>query len=338
MLLSYFAVLLVACQFSSGAYPVFGTKRYGRSVASWSPMPLPYYQPPRASRPFVSPYYDADTLEYYYPQDPYGYFPTPPEKYPVYQSLVPYYYSEQRRPYGYYGYEEGTDPVDDIQEEILEEDREERGETLPYGQETWYGGNAQDGNAEANAVFLQNLILAQMYNDGRYPYVNYPTKEDETESWVYGEPKAMKTEPATKEDEDVRELKSLLRKEPDNKKSRRDDVDDVFGGQMDNSKQLRKEWQYKRSDKGMTTGRKLRTGSPVSTEAPSTVVPQKGQKEVVLPRPATPVRAPHFQKFVNTRSREPSVYDTIKKLLHMQEQLEQVRIEITLYISVELMN
>ena len=85
---------------TSGAYPIIGTKRYGRSGATWAapaPLPLAYYQP-RATRPFAaSPYYDAaDLPEYYYPQDPYAYVP---DKYPIYQSyqsMVPYYYSDQR--------------------------------------------------------------------------------------------------------------------------------------------------------------------------------------------------------------------------------------------------
>uniref|UniRef100_A0A1B6D482 Uncharacterized protein n=1 Tax=Clastoptera arizonana TaxID=38151 RepID=A0A1B6D482_9HEMI len=284
MLLLSSALILVVCQLSVGAYPVFGTKRYGRSLTSWSPLPLPYYQP---SRPYVSSYYEP---EYYYPQDPYSYIPMP-DKYPVYQSLVPYYYSDQRRPYGYYNYEDGTEPLDNVQEDVLDDETE--GE--PYGQETWFN-NPQDGNAEANAMFLQNLITAQMYND---------RNEAESDSWVYGEPKSQPS--STKEDEDVRELKSLLRKEPENKKSRREDVDDMFGGQLDGS---RKRWQHKRSEKTVT-----------STEASLRAAgPGQGQKEVVLPRPANPVRAPHFQKFVTTRSREPSVYDTIKKLLNMQDQ------------------
>lgn len=40
-------------------------------------------------------------------------------------------------------------------------DEEERGD---YGQETWYQQQDQD-NADVNARFLQNLILAQMYSE-----------------------------------------------------------------------------------------------------------------------------------------------------------------------------
>lgn len=67
------------------------------------------------------------------------------------------------------------------------------------------------------------------------------------------------------------------------------------------------------------------TASPQVVASPQ---PLRGQKEVVLPRPANPPRTPDFQRFVSSRSstreREPSVYDTIKKLLHMEEQLEEV--------------
>lgn len=49
-----------------------------------------------------------------------------------------------------------------------------------------------------------------------------------------------------------------------------------------------------------------------------------GQMEVVLPRPPNPSRnLMNFHKTVNTRSSyKPSVYDTIKQLLQLQERLQ----------------
>lgn len=339
MFLSCVAVLVVCAQLTYGAYPIFGTKRYGRSVATWAPLPLTYYQP-RATRPFTSPYYDADLPEYYYPQDPYAYFP---DKYPIYQShqsLVPYYYSDQIRPYGYYGYDEIVEPVDDLQDDMIDEEREEREDALPYGQETWYdNGHQHDNNAEANAVFLKNLILAQMYND-RYGGVQ--EEDDGQDGWVYGDP--INTS-MPKEDEDVRQLKSLIGNQQE-KKTRKEDI---FASQRHDEPKVkhRIEWpQYKRSggssgDHEMKfTDRKLR--NPATTMAPvaaavtpsTTLTSRQGQKEVVLPRPASPVRTPNFHKFVSTRSRQPSVYDTIKKLLNMQEQLEKVNIDYLTYFKV----
>lgn len=74
------------------------------------------------------------------------------------------------------------------------------------------------------------------------------------------------------------------------------------------------------------------TASPALAPSSPVATPQtqalRGQKEVVLPRPANPVRAPDFQKFASrgVRSHEPSVYDTIKKLLHMEEKLDEVSV------------
>lgn len=56
-----------------------------------------------------------------------------------------------------------TDPTGDVQEDMMQQDDGERGE---YGQETWYQDN--NSEAEANARFLENLIMTQMY-DGKVP-------------------------------------------------------------------------------------------------------------------------------------------------------------------------
>lgn len=106
-----------------------------------------------------------------------------------------------------------------MSEDVAEE--ESRGDTLPYGQETWFqdSNRPADLNADVNARFLQNLIMAQMYNDANKKYQNfgiggYPQREEEegNDRWVYGEPvKATKSKTMTKEDEDVRELKNLVR-------------------------------------------------------------------------------------------------------------------------------
>lgn len=67
-----------------------------------------------------------------------------------------------------------------------------------------------------------------MYNDPqttRSP--SYP--EEESDRWVYGEPvKSFKSKPKAKEDEDVRELKSLVqgpeRKERSDRRLRKEDM------------------------------------------------------------------------------------------------------------------
>ncbi|KAG8242232.1 hypothetical protein J6590_070067 [Homalodisca vitripennis] len=309
MLLSCLAVLL-SCRLAAGSYPLKG--RYGRSMtAAWPPLPV--YYPPRAARPLYYP-----ESEYYYPQEAF-YYPAV-DKYPVYQSVIPSYYVDQQRPY-YYGYDEISEPVDDLPEDMMEED--DRSDSLPYGQESW----ASDSNADVNARFLQNLILAQMYND-KY---GSAAESEEGDRWVYGEPvKVSKQKTMAKEDEDVRELKSLVRgperdqrRDRSDKKSRKQ-KEDIFAAQTkpNNWDEFRSS-NYKRSNDLKFSTRK--TWQPATTVSPAvTSQPLRGQKEVVLPRPANPVRTPDFHQF-STRSsqREPSVFDTIKKLLHMEEQLDE---------------
>ncbi|KAJ9578757.1 hypothetical protein L9F63_005015 [Diploptera punctata] len=248
------------------AYPVFGTKRYGRSttlphrVSTWgipAPIPLQTYQQPQPHYGLAPAYYAADPIinypytqdypdgDYYYAQEPitYPYYPATSGttngnlKYSVYQSVVPYYYGDghQRMGYGYYGYDEANDPVDDLQEEIQqEEEREEREEALPIGQETWFeGGSASqrqgDSMTDVNAAFLQNLIMSQLYNDANSGHVlrrpqyspnTYSVVDDTRDNWGYenGKMRAQnygdyyKNSEEDLDDEEVRELKSLVKK------------------------------------------------------------------------------------------------------------------------------
>jgi len=250
------------------AYPVFGTKSYGRSTglphrgSTWgfpaSP-PLQAYQHTQTqyglgvssapnyyatdavlNYPYTQDYPDND---YYYAQEPstfgtYPYYPAGSSvtngnmKYSVYQPVSPYYYGDgrQRLGYGYYGYDEASDPVYDLQEEIQqEEEREQREESLPIGQETWFEGGTVsqrqpqgDNIADINAAFLQNLIASQMYNDASSghvmrhpPYSSYSVADDgNQDSWVYDTSRIGNYENSEEdvEDENVRELKSLVKK------------------------------------------------------------------------------------------------------------------------------
>lgn len=259
------------------AYPVFGTKRYGRStglphrVSTWgipAPLPLQAYQQPQPRTqtsyglgiPSSPSYYTADSImnypytqdypdnEYYYAQDPgsfgsYPYYPTSVTngnmKYSLYQSMAPYYYGDghQRMGYGYYGYDEPNDPVYDLQEELQQEDdREEREESLPVGQETWFEGGSglqrqpqRDSLADVNAAFLQNLIMSHMYNDANSGHIvthpphegaSYSEGDDDVQGrWAYetGRTRSQasgeyQNSDEDLEDEDVRELKSLVKK------------------------------------------------------------------------------------------------------------------------------
>jgi hypothetical protein len=156
-------------------------------------------------------------------------------KYSLYQSVAPYYYGDgrQRMGYGYYGYDEESDPVYDLQEELQqEEQREEREDSLPVGHETWYERDSdtsrqpqRDGLADANAVFLQNLIMGHMYNDAnsgqivRHPPHDGPSYSTDEGIWAYEAGRTgsqvsgdYQNRDEDLEDEDVRELKSLVKK------------------------------------------------------------------------------------------------------------------------------
>ncbi|XP_022196743.1 uncharacterized protein LOC111054086 [Nilaparvata lugens] len=292
--------LLVVSAFhlTTAGPPVFGTKRYGRGWGAGVT--------PAAITPYVrvmAPYYAQDyDLDYYYqdPPYPYNYY-----QYPSLQS--PYY-----RPYPYTPYASYEDAL----AEPLVDD-----EHADYGQETWYDNHAieQDSNARANAMFLQNLILAQMYNDQQkyqarplYPYLS--REEEDDGSWVYGEPvrSAMSANEFKKEDEDVRELKDLVNKKKNN------NIDDLFWEQRSGGRNYQKKRGGKNSIQSSTEAQKtLKTVA--TTQTPDVII---GQKEVVLPRPANPVRAPNFHQLVSRSQHKPSVYDTIKQLLHMQERLQ----------------
>ncbi|XP_054260876.1 uncharacterized protein LOC128985423 [Macrosteles quadrilineatus] len=323
-------LMMVRLSVAVAAYPQYSKSHYSRSL--WTPLPLNYYYPPRSTRPIYYP--DSD---YYYPQEP-------PSYYPIYQSVMPNYYLDQQRPY-YYGYDDVTDPVEDVPEEVDMEEGSERGEAAPYGQEMWYqDSRLQDSNADVNARFLQNLILAQMYNDAnrRFPV----REEEESDRWVYGEPvKTSKTKTISKEDEDVRELKSLVRgperekimagterMERSDKKRKNRKEENIFAAQSKaNDWSEFRSSQYKRNNNDIKFSSRKSKTSTTAAPPEATPAPMRGQKEVVLPRPANPARAPDFQKFVNVRSEprrhEPSVYDTIKRLLHMEDKLDEAEPE-----------
>lgn len=252
--MAFIGQLLLACAAVSAlttAYPLYGPKRY-RTYS-----PLPVYSP-RSPRPYA-PYYDPYPQELsevvdLYPQDPY-------DRYRYHQ--VPYYFPD---PTPYY-YDDEQVP----EEEEYSED--------PYSQE-WYN---QDGNAKANAYFLQNLMLAQMYNDAqsRYP-VTYGYPKDDYDDYVYGEP--VNTEP--KEDDDVSQLKSLVKDSP-KRRQLKNQIQQLKTKFSDNK------W----SESKRTTDK-------------------KGQEEIVMPRPSNAVRTPLFHQ----RAHEPTAYDAIKKMLHIESQ------------------
>ncbi|KAB0799293.1 hypothetical protein PPYR_07173 [Photinus pyralis] len=222
------------------SYPVFGTKRYnGRSAVlrrannnySWGTSVQPYQQFLRAQR-FPVNYYEMYPYgrdyqdDYYYPQETISYplYIPPPRtsKYEVYQAVLPYYYGDRplaRQDYGYYGYEKSAEPIENLEDDIIQEaQREEREDAQPIGQEVLYENeDGEESLDDVNAAFLQNLIMSQMYKDAsskqknyydQYPSTDYYYDEDNYEKWDDTQVLPKQT---YQEDEDVRELKQLVK-------------------------------------------------------------------------------------------------------------------------------
>ncbi|CAD7080170.1 unnamed protein product [Hermetia illucens] len=163
-------VIYFATPTSSQSYPVFGTKRYHRASNNVQ-MPVPaslvanpsYYNTPPKYYYDQRPAYAVPTYHETYPDDnPYYYYPRQ-EYYgmPIYHGEYKpssYYYAHAPS-YSYYDDREvGTNPMDDLHEEILQEDeRERQRELYPVAQEGWYEGDGGQQDELTNN-FLRNLI------------------------------------------------------------------------------------------------------------------------------------------------------------------------------------
>lgn len=313
----------------------------------------------------ISPYLQEYSDEYYLPQEYPMYYPQMKgmnPKYDFYQAM-PYYFEDRHMGRDGY-YMDQMDP-EELQEQLQqEEDRLEREESLPVGQETWYqndDSNHEDSIDDINAAFLQNLML---YNDAlsnkNEPY--YPQKDLYNEDLM----KTYTEEPNTNknlEDLDVQELKMLAkpgkkqRKNKNKNKNKKEKVqkevpnDDWLEyppkrNQLPNSLEPLPNFQSSTyyPDSSSFSPRKQTLSKPFSSTPPpmSNHLPEKpnqrGQKEFVLIRPATPVRKPFTKPVMDLlnqkngeRKRDPNVYETIKHLLEMEKSLEKVRFLLEIY-------
>lgn len=220
--------------------------------------------------------------------------------------------------------------------------REEREESQPIGQEMLYENENTDDNLDdVNAAFLQNLIMSQMYKDAvdnQRDYYDPTAYTDYYPEDAYGKWESAPVEQRQgyrQEDEDVRELKQLA-KEKDAKQT----PNNIHWFQNKKYKNQDSEnWEAKRASIEINSLKKERPTSTTTTttSAPTTTGPPKdsGQKEEVLARPATPVRHPFTASVLDMmtkddeeRKRTPSVYDTIKHMLDMEKNLENVSISV----------
>ncbi|KAJ8984361.1 hypothetical protein NQ317_003508 [Molorchus minor] len=363
-LLPLLQIIIIFCTPGYLSYPTHETKRYGRTSNRYTYDSHPYVSYPyqtmtRAQNHPLNyyklyPYSQNYPEDYFYPQETYpAYYPAPrTSKYEVYQAVLPYYYQDRpvaRPGYGYYGY---GDPVVDLQEEIQEAEREEREEAQPIGHESYYENDDNTGEGElddANAAFLQNLILSQMYQDSvdndkasddSFGYNDYDGTYGKFDEAVY-KPPSYATE-----DEDVRELKQLTKQQNRQQQFRNQNKnDDIHWFDHGNFRKQNKN-EFKRSDveanripesymgavvyserKPVVKLTTSTTESPKSTETPKRDA--RGQKEEFQMRPATPVRHPFtgpvlamMSKNEAEKKRTPSVYDTIKHMLDMEKSLE----------------
>lgn len=329
------------------------------------PRPHSYHAP--SYYEIMNPY--APEYDDYYYQDPMTYplyYPPLGRTADMYQPIFPYSY--------YYGpsYYDGTDPMEDIQDEMLqqEQEREQREEALPIGQETWFETDQHDDSIDdVNAAFMKNLML---YNNAMSTPM-YDQQSIDPYNQNYDDLSGWNPEEMDEEDEDVQELKNLnenLKKIGNTKEERMQMFQKVnrnpkitryqpngsdnwmkYGNKRGNKPEdFLKNVKYQYAQQVVPiTSRKPQGGVPsggstTSTESPFSVTPDSvnvvtagrdargGQKEVVMMRPATPVRRPFSEPVMKLlekqggpeRKRTPSVYDTIKHMLEMEKSLEKV--------------
>lgn len=214
-------------------YPYMGGKYYHRNAPINRSPYMPFPMRPHQNE-YQVPDYDDAYMSNVHDDYEYNLY----EKYPLMQYYNYYpnknYFRDKaaRRSLDSYEYFDDQIPRDDLPSVMS---RQEVEEAYPYGQD-WFDDEIPryDRNADANAAFLQNLIMAQMYQDARnqYPYNMDSFSDDyDDQHWSYGVPttevedkEKVKQYFKNKEDEEVRELESLTRKKDKNKKIKGKDV------------------------------------------------------------------------------------------------------------------
>lgn len=343
-------VIMIFCTQITNTYPVYGTKRYGRSASvhrNWAP-----YQQMTRTQKYPVNYYELypSSQNYqdglYYPQENYPvYYPARTSKYEVYQAVLPYYYGERpisRTNYDYYGYED-NEPTNFENEVVQDAARDEESEGFqPFGQEMLYetdNVNTNDNLDDVNAAFFQNLIMSQLYKDAVDNQKDVfdpvePSVSELTDN-AYGKWKTAPAKPKQthrQEDDNVRELKKLAGTK-DDKQTKQYKV--WSGGNIVQNtdeeyvKRASVDVNFLKQDGHHSSSTTSTTVAPKITDLPKTQ--SIGQKEEVLVRPATPVRHPFsapvldmMTKNDEDRKRTPSVYDTIKHMLDMEKNMENV--------------
>lgn len=225
------------------------------------------------------------------------------------------------------------------------------GESVPRWQNDYDDVNA----AFLQNLIMSQMYNDAMAKNDQIPTEKTITKQQENDDYEDRRPAEYYGERDTRdfEDEDVRELKALAGKPLyhvpktnvySNDKNyrqqqwqhdfstpsavRREEQHDHYDDYPNDEAWIN--WGNKRDSKTVKIAVKTTLAPPTTTMVTSTKIPSPvtlaGQKEEVLLRPATPVRHPFAEPVmqmlaanVGQKKRTPSVYDTIKQLLSMEE-------------------
>lgn len=233
-----------------------------------------------------------------YPEDDYYYAPKAQYNYDAPAINVPEVYGQV--PYTYF-----YDPYGHFADEAPKR-QEERLAALPIGQETWFESEPSsrwrsNNIDDVNAAFLDNLILTQMAQDAQR------RRENARAAFANAE-----YEQKDNEDEDVRELKALAGKPLYHvpKTVPRFDEDDYSDDDADSFIN----WNGNK--------RSVTTAAP---EATSSEQPKAGQKEFVMPRPASSSNIFKSHQSNQDKTNSP-FYKTITQLLDKQGHVSIIRI------------
>lgn len=287
---------------------------------------------------------------------------------------------------------EATNPLDYLHEEILQENERERSMNNAAFMQNLAVYNKQLDSLHARQQQIQQMQdlygLKSTYDPDDYDVeVETPNDwYDQTSIVVdpnnfdnYGndyrmpQASAYQSRPSDYDDEMVKELRDLTkqsRKSPAPKSSKLSsysnqdwqsdmpaEEDDVIDQDYEEDDDTWINWGAKRNiqPKKDTVKQLTATSTPPTTTAGSKLIAKlrKGQKEVVLPRPAVPVRKPFTEpimKMMKANSKNsgeadgklgkseatPPIYKTIKQIIDMEQNLSHVsRNEFFLFIALE---
>nr|XP_018897796.1 PREDICTED: uncharacterized protein LOC109030991 isoform X1 [Bemisia tabaci] len=296
--------------------PLYGGKRFARSslhypqrsasALQWTPLPFAAYQP-RVTR-YYPPYSQDYSLEDYYPQAAYYYTPPAAE-----DATYPYYYVD--RPAGYYAYK---DPY--------EEPYEEEPTDYEFAERRPWFDDSNDLDTQNSDAISGTIVFGPAQSTAR---------RDDTPI-TYGKKKLSKYDD---EDEDVRELKSLIYGEAKPPKKHHHDSDSdeqsVYIAERDGVFDLpRARWPKKSALKPLpplsraqpelfeephrVSDRKTPSSVPAPAPTLPTSTPKNGQKEELYHRPAGSIQLAAVRPHGS-----PSVIDTIKSLLSLEDSLNK---------------